>query len=81
MSENFPAHMSAESPLSTSPNPSKVISQVVEPLDNLGAHAKLQNPTTTPSGRISNKPEEREEKKMPFIVATYVYASSQDQDK
>ena len=34
---------------------------------------------TTPSGRISNKPEERgeREKKMPFIVATYVYASSQ----
>ena len=35
----------------------------------------------TPSGRISNEPEERrrerEEKKMPFIVATYVYASSQ----
>jgi hypothetical protein len=48
----------------------------------LGAHAKLQNPTTTPAGRISNVPEEErereeEEKKMPFIVATYVYASSQ----
>ena len=37
---------------------------------------------TTPSGRISNEPEEREreeEKKMPFIVATYVYGSSQGQ--
>ena len=40
---------------------------------------------TTPSGRISNEPEEeeeereREEEKMPFIVATYVYASSQGQ--
>ena len=38
---------------------------------------------TTPSGRISNEPGEkkrkREEKKMPFIVATYVYASSQGQ--
>jgi hypothetical protein len=36
-----------------------------------------------PSGRISNEPEEEEErereKKMPFIVATYVYASSQGQ--
>ena len=29
----------------------------------LGAHAKLQNPTTTPSGRISNEPEERERRK------------------
>jgi hypothetical protein len=50
----------------------------------LGAHAKLQNPMTTPSGRISNEPEERrkkkeEEKKMPFIVADYVYASNQGQ--
>jgi hypothetical protein len=35
---------------------------------------------TSPSGRISNEPEERKrEKKMPFIVATYVYASSQVQ--
>ena len=41
---------------------------------------------TTPSGRISNEPEERrkkerkkKEKKMPFIVATYVYDSSQGQ--
>ena len=40
---------------------------------------------TTPSGRISNEPEERERErkrereKMPFIVATYVYASSQGQ--
>ena len=36
---------------------------------------------TTPSGRISNEPEEREKEreKMPFIVATYVYASSQGQ--
>jgi hypothetical protein len=36
-----------------------------------------------PSGMISNEPEremrEVEEKKMPFIVATYVYASSQGQ--
>jgi hypothetical protein len=39
----------------------------------------LQNPTTTPSGRISNEPKERGEKKMPFIVATYVYASIQGQ--
>ena len=49
----------------------------------LGAHAKFQNPTITPSGRISNElereREEEEEKKMPFIVATYVYASSQGQ--
>jgi hypothetical protein len=47
----------------------------------LGAHAKLQNPTTTPSVRISNEPGERERErgKMPFIVATYVYASSQGQ--
>ena len=36
---------------------------------------------TTPSGRISNEPEERkkEREKLPFIVATYVYASSQGQ--
>jgi hypothetical protein len=38
---------------------------------------------TTPSVRISNEPggerEEEEEKKMPFIGATYVYASSQGQ--
>ena len=40
----------------------------------------MQNPTTTPSLRISNEPGERtEKKKMPFIVATYVYASSQGQ--
>jgi hypothetical protein len=40
----------------------------------------MQNPTTTPSVRISNElEEEREEKKMPLIVATYVYASSQGQ--
>jgi hypothetical protein len=39
-----------------------------------------ENPTITPSGRISNELErKREEKKMPFIVATYVYASSQGQ--
>ena len=30
-SGNFPEHMSAESPLNTSPNPSKVISEVSEP--------------------------------------------------
>ena len=29
---------------------------------NILAHAKLQNPTTTPSGRISNEPEEEREK-------------------
>jgi hypothetical protein len=29
----------------------------------LGAHAKLQNPMTTPSGRISNEPGERERKR------------------
>ena len=36
---------------------------------------------TTPSGRLSNEPgrEREEEKKMPFIVASYVYASSQGQ--
>ena len=41
---------------------------------------------TNPSGRISNEPEERRERErererenMPFIVATYVYASSQGQ--
>ena len=35
---------------------------------------------TTPYGRISNEPEEeRKREKMPFIVATYVYASSQGQ--
>ena len=50
----------------------------------LGAHAKFQNPTTIPSGRLSNelerkKEREKEEKKMPFIVANYVYASSQGQ--
>ena len=45
----------------------------------------FKNPTTTPYGRISNEPEEerkrerKREKKMPFIVATYVYASSQGQ--
>ena len=33
-SGNFPAHMSAESPLNTSPNPSEAISEVLEPLDN-----------------------------------------------
>ena len=33
---------------------------------------------TTPSGRLSNEPGEKE-KKMPFIVATYVHASSQGQ--
>ena len=41
---------------------------------------------TTPSGRISNGPEERERErkkereKMTFIMATYVYASSQGLD-
>ena len=43
---------------------------------------KIWIPTTTPSGRISNEPEERRKKereKMPFIVANYVYASSQGQ--
>jgi hypothetical protein len=47
----------------------------------LGAQAKLQNPTTTPSGRISIEPERKgeEEKKIPFILATYVYACSQGQ--
>ena len=42
----------------------------------------MQNPTTTTSGRMSNELEERKrekEKKMPFIVATYVYASSNGQ--
>ena len=40
----------------------------------------FKNPTTNPSGRISNELErEREREKMPFIVATYVYASSQGQ--
>ena len=40
---------------------------------------------TTPSGRISNEPEEREKERkrerenIPFIVATYFYASSQGQ--
>jgi hypothetical protein len=29
------------------------------------------------SGRISNELERKKEKKMPLIVATYVYASSQ----
>jgi hypothetical protein len=29
----------------------------------LGAHAKFQNPTTTPSGQISNEPEERERRR------------------
>jgi hypothetical protein len=29
----------------------------------LGAHAKFRNPTTTPSVRISNEPEEEERKK------------------
>ena len=35
----------------------------------------------TPSGRISNELErkKKKEKKMPFIVANYVYASSQGQ--
>jgi hypothetical protein len=50
----------------------------------LGAHAKFQNPTKIPSGRISNEPggereRKKEREKMPFIVATYVYASSQGQ--
>ena len=31
MSRNFPAHMSAESPSNISPNPSEVISEVLEP--------------------------------------------------
>jgi hypothetical protein len=40
----------------------------------------LQNPMTTPSLRISNEPgRKREDTKRPFIVATYVYASSQGQ--
>ena len=38
---------------------------------------------TTPSGRICNdlerKRERRKKEKMPFIVATYVYASTQGQ--
>jgi hypothetical protein len=34
MSENFPGHMSAESPLNISTKPSKVISEVSEPMDN-----------------------------------------------
>ena len=33
-SGNFPAHMSAESPLNISPNLSEVISKVSEPYDN-----------------------------------------------
>ena len=34
VSENIPAHMSAESPSNISPNPSEVISEVSEPKDN-----------------------------------------------
>ena len=34
VSGNFPAHMSAESPLNISPSPSKVISKVPESYDN-----------------------------------------------
>ena len=35
----------------------------------LGAHAKFQNPTTTPSGRISNEPEEeRKKRKFPLML-------------
>jgi hypothetical protein len=34
VSVNFPAHMSAESPLNIFPNPSEVISEVSEPYDN-----------------------------------------------
>jgi hypothetical protein len=96
-SENFPAHVCAESPLNISPNLSEVISEVSEPLGNyskclpcppkyvivqglggvpqfflglesshfcyLGAHGKFQNPTTIPSGIISNEPEERGERR------------------
>jgi hypothetical protein len=45
----------------------------------LGAHAKLQNPTTTPFWEKSKGLGEKERKIMPFVVATYVYASSQGQ--
>jgi hypothetical protein len=46
-SGNFPAHVSAESPSSTSPNPSKVISEVLEPLDNFSKY-----PPFPPKNRI-----------------------------
>jgi hypothetical protein len=48
--------MSAESPLNTSPNPS-IFGLESYYFCYLGAHAKLQNPMTTLSGRISNEPE------------------------
>jgi hypothetical protein len=52
----------------------------------LGSLCKIAKPYNNPSGRISNEQEEgrreKKVKKMPyaiFIVATYVYASSQGQ--
>ena len=38
VSGNFSAHMSAESPLNISPNPSEVISKVSEPYDNFSKY-------------------------------------------
>jgi hypothetical protein len=38
MSGNFPGHVSAESPSNTSPNPSEVISEVLEHLDNFSKY-------------------------------------------
>jgi hypothetical protein len=35
---HFPAHVSAESPSNTSPNPSEVISEVLESLDNFSKY-------------------------------------------
>jgi hypothetical protein len=46
-SGNFPAHMSAESSSNTSPNPSEVISEVLEPLDNFSKY-----PPFPPKNRI-----------------------------
>ena len=49
----------------------------------LGAHAKIWNPTITPSVVLNsggnNKNNKKEKKKIPKIVATYVFASCQGQ--
>jgi hypothetical protein len=51
MSGNFPPHMSAESSFNTPPNPSEVISQVLEPLDNFAKYLPFPPKIALYSGR------------------------------
>ena len=45
----------------------------------LEAHAKIWNPTTTPYVVLNSGGKNNKRKKIPKIVATFVYASSQGQ--